>query len=61
MANQILVDKDALFKVLKALTGPQHILNEMTYLQKCDDMIKSISPKNPIDILINDYEESVSH
>ena len=58
MSKEILVDKDALFKVLTALIGPIHILNEMVYLQKSDEMIKSMSDENPIDTLIKNYEES---
>lgn len=58
MSAQILVDKDALFRVLQALVGPTHILNEMVYLQKSDDMIKALGDENPIDVLIRNYEDS---
>jgi len=56
MSKEILVNKDALFRVLQALVGPTHILNEMVYLQQMDEMIKSMSDENPIDTLIKDYQ-----
>jgi hypothetical protein len=58
MSDQILVDKAALFSVLRALIGPTYILNEMVYLQKSDDMIKSMGDENPIDTLIKNYEDA---
>lgn len=58
MSKEILVDKEALFSVLSALIGPTHVLNEMVYLQKSDEMIKSMGEENPIDTLIKNYEES---
>lgn len=50
--TKISVDKQALFEVLRAITGHSHEIRELQVTRNLP-----LGPKNPIDILIADYNE----
>ena len=51
MTEKIEVDKEALKEVLTALNGPSYLIRELQVIRRLGD--------NPIDTLINNYNESI--
>jgi hypothetical protein len=63
MTRKTLVDTDALYAVLQALIGPGHLVRELQYTRGLPPLSlhpDRPAPRNPIDVLIENYTNSTS-
>lgn len=54
-AETVTVNKEALYKVLRALNGPDHLIRELQATRRIAELTGYV---NPIDQLIRDYNAS---